>query len=90
MLLNSGFVSCRSEASTGGLSAGRKGKAALFRRPATWGEGGLVSKSQLLPADQGTIAFKGEFKGDTGGGRGYMQNSTVSSDIHLEIGCVLV
>lgn len=44
-------------------SVGRKGKVTLFRRPATWQEGGLVSKSQLPTAYQGQELLKGSFMG---------------------------
>ena len=60
-----------------------KGKFALFWRPATWGEGGRLSKGQLPRAD-GARAF-------IGGGRGAAcRNSTVSSDSHLEFGYAVV
>ena len=45
VLLNSGSTACHSKAKTRVASVGLKGKIALFRRLATWGEGGLMSKS---------------------------------------------
>ena len=47
LLLNSGSAACCSKANTQEMSVGWKGKVALFRRLATWGEGRLVSKTQL-------------------------------------------
>lgn len=90
LLSNAGLAAHCSKANTQEMSAGRKGKLALFKRPATWGEHRLMSKNQLPDADQGARAFKGEFQGCTGGGGGYVQNRTVSSDSRLEIGCVVV
>ena len=57
---------------------------ALFRRPGTWGEGGLMSKSQL-PTVREQELLRGSFRDIQvdGGGHG---DSTVSSDSHLEIG----
>ena len=69
-------------------SVGRKGKVALFRRPAARGEGGLLSENQRPTAAQGAGAFKGEFQGCTGGGRA--QGSVGSSDRRLEIRNVMV
>ena len=60
-----------------------EGNVALFRRLATWGEEGLVSKNQLPIAAQETEDFKGEFQGCMDGGRGH--DGTVSSDSHLDI-----
>ena len=62
-LLSSGLAADYWKASTGETSVGRKGKVALFRRLATWGEGGLMSKSQFPTPDQWASAFKGEFQG---------------------------
>ena len=56
---------------------------ALFWMPATWGEGGIVSKNHLLIAAQEAEVFKGEFQGCMDGGRG--QDGTVSSDSYLNI-----
>ena len=39
-------------------SIGRKQKVALFRKLATWGEGGLMSKSQRPTADQSQELLK--------------------------------
>ena len=63
-----------------------KEKFASFWRPATRGEGELVSKSQVPPENQRARAFKGASQGCISGGRGNMQNRTGSSDGHLEIG----
>ena len=70
VLLNSGSAAHCLKANTLETSVGRKGKVALFRRPAVWGEGGLMSKSQLPTADQEVKDSKGEFQGCTGGTRG--------------------
>lgn len=45
------------------------------------------SKEPTPPCQSGAMAFKGEFQGCTGWGRGggYMPTSTVSSDSHLEV-----
>ena len=45
-----------------------KGTAALFRRPATWEDGGLMSQNQPPNCWLGDKGFKGEFQGCTGGG----------------------
>jgi len=37
-----------------------KGKVALFRRPATWGKGRLMSKNQLQGACLTTMFLKGK------------------------------
>ena len=47
MLPNSGSAARHSKANTGETGVGWKGKAALFRRPATWREGRLVSKNEF-------------------------------------------
>ena len=47
LLPNSGSSSHYSKANTQERSVGWKGKDASFRRPATWGEGGLWSQNQL-------------------------------------------
>ena len=67
---------------------GRKGKVALFWKPATRGEGGLESKNQLPMAAQETEVFKGELQGCLDGGRG--QDDIVSSDSHLDLRDVAV
>ena len=54
--------------------AGRKGKVALFRRLATWGEGGLMSKNQ----------FHERFSREDHLGRG--SESSLSSILHLRGG----
>ena len=61
----------------------------LFRRPAAWGEGGLVSKSQLPTVNHWAGGFKGEFWGCIEGGS-FMQPNIVMSDNHLEISHVVV
>lgn len=72
----------QSKAYTCERSVSRKGKTALFRRPATWVEGGLLSKSQFPTVDQGGRVFKEEFQDCIGGERGL---GAVSSDNHLEM-----
>ena len=49
-----------------------KGKFAVCERPATAEEGGQTHVQRLTPAtdDQWPRAFKGEFQGRAGGGRG--------------------
>ena len=46
-----------------------KGEFALFQRPATWGEGRLMSKGRLPLDKQWVRAFKGEFQGRIDRGR---------------------
>lgn len=62
----------------------------LFRRLATWGEGGLLSKSQLQTANHQARTFTEGFRGLQVEGGGYVQNSTVSSDNHLEVSQAVV
>ena len=60
---NSGLAAHCLKANAREISVGGKGKVALFRRPATWGEGGLMSQrtnSQLPLTGQEPI--KGSFK----------------------------
>ena len=64
------------------------GKFALFQRPATRGEGGLLPENQLPIAAQGTGVLKGEFQDCISGGR--KQNNMVSSDSHLKISNAVV
>ena len=64
-----------------------KGNIALLRKLAILGRRWIhVPKKQLPLADQGARGFKGEFHGYIGRAGGYMQNSTVNSDNHLDIG----
>ena len=56
---------------------------ALFWMPATWGEGGIVSKNHRPIAAQEAEVFKGEFQGCMDGGK--WQDGTVSSDSYLSI-----
>ena len=78
------------KANTQEASVGRKGKIALFRRPTTWGEGGLATKSQLPTAHQGQELLKGSFRGVQVEAGGYMQKEHSSSDSHLEIDHLVV
>ena len=63
-------AACCSEANTSDTVGGKESYV-LFWRPATGGEGGLLSKGWPLPdPDNQWVSFKGEFQGCTGGGRG--------------------
>ena len=62
LLANPGLAARRSKANSQETSVGRKGKVALFRRPATGGEGGLLSENQLPIAVQGQGLSKGSFR----------------------------
>ena len=55
-----------------------KGKFALFRRPATWEEGGLMSKGQRPTAGHREELKRGHF-GDAQEEGGFMPCSTVGS-----------
>ena len=70
------------KANTQETGVGRKGKFALFRRLATWGEGGLASKNQIPVAVRwrvgggGEERLKGSFRSVQAEGGGYEQNSS--------------
>ena len=64
------LAACCSKSNTWETSVSRKGNVALFWRLVMGEEGGLMSKSQLLPANQAARALKGEFQGCIGRGRG--------------------
>lgn len=75
MLPNPDLAACPSKANTWEAGIGRRGEFALFQRPATGGEGGLMSKIQLLLPIRGPELLKGSFSGHTGRGRGSMQST---------------
>ena len=82
LLLNPSPVACHSKASYPETSVGRKGRYALFWRPAPGEEGGLLSKNHLLIVAHASGAFKGDFQGCAG--REKEQNSTVSLTVILK------
>ena len=63
----------------------------LIKRLTTWGESALISPNQLAGANQGAGTFK-----EGWGSRvaqeeeGHVQSRTVTSDSHLDVGCVVV
>ena len=63
VLPNSSLADCHSKANSEETNVGWKRKIALFRRPATWEEGRLVSKNQLSRFCLTMNIFK-ERKGD--------------------------
>ena len=87
VLLNSGSAACCSKARTPETRVGRKGKVALFKRLATWGEGRFMPKSQLSIADQGARALNGEFQGFIGsrGQGGTCQTAQLAPTIILKL-----
>ena len=61
LLSNSGLATSHFGANAQEISIDQKGKISLFRRPATWGEGELVSKNQFQRFCSTMKAFKGKF-----------------------------
>lgn len=61
-----------------------KGKAALLRELATWGEDRLMSKSNSSVPSRGQELLKGSLGGVQAESVGYMQNSIVISDSPLK------
>ena len=84
VLPNSGLAAYCSKASILETSVGRKGNVALFRRPGTWGEGGLMSRSQL-PTVREQELLQGSFRDVQVGGGGYMETAQSALTIILKL-----
>ena len=91
-LLNSGFLCLLLKNPTLRDKRGVNLKIALLRKPAVLRRQRTnVPKNQLLLADQGWMFLNGNVKSSqVESGTGYLQNSTASSDNHLEIGLISV
>ena len=90
MLLNSSFSCSLLKNPTVRDKCGAKLKTALLRKPAVLGRQRTnVPKNQLLLDDQGQEFLNENFRiAQVEVGDSYLQNSTASSNSHLEIGLI--